>query len=476
MPRKRSDTVYKKKIAARNQESDIEEAETIIDEEEDNMIPLNIPLEYQNINVEKRDFTIRELWNRYANRNLILEPDFQRHYVWDDKRASRFVESLILGLPTPPIFIAEESTGQWTVIDGHQRLASLFRFMRPLVSHVAKVAGVEVPWANLAPLVLVNLEIKKELNGQPVTSIKSSDRDTLLWQAKIPVVKLDKDANEGMKYALFARLNQGSLSLNNQELRNCLYRGSYNVLISQLSDTSRYLNLWKKSSSDRRMRDRERVLRFFAFLHRMNEYASPLREFLNKEMKWYQDADPQQIVQFRSEFIDALTWVEQLLGDKAFKQYKIGDENKHEGHWVRNRYDLIYDVEMVGFGEFNRQLTETWGHASSYEKDLFKRLMLNRLVSVMTTETFVASINEGTMRVSAVKARFDPWFHELDLLVKDFSDTLDEAKTLFEVRQQNQNICGYCRNHVSEEEAVLTNVNGIQNIAHIYCYKSKHKR
>ena len=84
MPRKRSDMVYKKKIAARNQESDIEEAETIIDEEEDNMIPLNIPLEYQNINVEKRDFTIRELWNRYANRNLILEPDFQRHYVWDD--------------------------------------------------------------------------------------------------------------------------------------------------------------------------------------------------------------------------------------------------------------------------------------------------------------------------------------------------------------------------------------------------------
>jgi len=73
---------------------------------------------------------------------------------------------------------------------------------------------------------------------------------------------------------------------------------------------------------------------------------------------------------------------------------------------VRNRYDLIYDVEMVGFGEFNRQLNETWGHASSYEKDLFKRLMLNRLVSVMTTETFVASINEGTMRVSAVKSAF----------------------------------------------------------------------
>ncbi|MBM4453957.1 MAG: DUF262 domain-containing protein, partial [Chloroflexi bacterium] len=237
------------------------------DEEEDNKIPLNIPPEYQTIKAEKSDITVRELWDRYANNNLILEPDFQRHYVWDDRRASRYIESLILCLPTPPVFVAEESSGQWTVIDGHQRLASLFRFMRPLFAGPANVAGVAVPWVSLSPLILVNLEIKTQLNGHGVTKILEAERETILWQAKIPIVKLLKDSDERMRYALFARLNQGSLSLNNQELRNCLYRGSYNNLIAKISDDSKYLSLWNKNFSDKRMKDRERVLRFFAFLH-----------------------------------------------------------------------------------------------------------------------------------------------------------------------------------------------------------------
>ncbi|MBI4297673.1 MAG: DUF262 domain-containing protein [Chloroflexi bacterium] len=131
--------------------------------------------------MEKFDITVRELWEHYANNNLILEPDFQRHYVWDDRRASRYIESLILGLPTPPIFVVEETNGQWTVIDGHQRLASLFRFMRPLFTGPAQIAGVAIPWVSLTPLMLVNLEIKTELNGQGVTAIKSSDREALLW-------------------------------------------------------------------------------------------------------------------------------------------------------------------------------------------------------------------------------------------------------------------------------------------------------
>jgi len=232
----------------------------------------------------------------------------------------------MLGLPTPPVFVAEETSGQWTVIDGHQCLASLFRFMRPLMTHLAESAGVKVPWANLTELKLVNLEIKKELNGQSIRDIKKEDREPWLWQAKIPIIKLDKNVHEGMKYALFARLNLGSLSLNNQELRNCLYRGQYNNLIAQLSDNSNYLNLWRRPYSDRRMKDRERVLRFFAFYHRMNDYASPLREFLHKEMKEYQNTDSQQLARFREEFNNSLIWIDRVFGDKAFKQYKIGDE------------------------------------------------------------------------------------------------------------------------------------------------------
>lgn len=416
--------------------------------------------------------SIRELWERYASNNLILQPNFQRNYVWDNKRASRYIESLLLGLPTPPIFVAEEIGGQWAVIDGHQRLASIFRFMRPLLAGPSKGAGVPIPWGNLSTLSLVNLEITSKLNGKDVTAISLSDREKLLWQAKIPMVKLSKDSHEGMKYALFARLNQGSLSLNNQELRNCLYRGSYNDLIAQLCNDQKYLSLWQKNSSEKRMKDNERVLRFFAFLHRMHEYSPPLREFLNKEMKEYRNADQKELSRFRSEFLNALSWVDKIFGDKAFKQYKIGDENKHEGHWVRNRYDLIYDVETVGFAQFDKQLSTFWESAGSYERDLLKRILLNRLVRVMSQDTFTASINEGTMRLTAVKSRFDPWLHSLESIAKDFEKSLNDSKTLLESRRAANNKCSNCGTLVPEEETMLVSVGGKNTIAHIYCNRT----
>ena len=452
-------------------EEEYESQDISSDENEDNKIPLNIPPKYRTIKVEKFDITVRELWESYANNNLILQPRFQRNYIWDPTRASRYIESLILGLPTPPIFIAEETNGQWTVIDGHQRLASLFRFMKPLFTGPAQIAGVAIPWVSLAPLMLVNLEIITELHGQGVTAIKDSDRDTLLWKAKIPIVKLLKDSHEEMRYALFARLNQGSLSLNNQELRHCLYRGLYNNLITQLSDDPEYLSLWDKNLSDKRMNDRERVLRFFAFLHRMNEYSPPLREFLNKEMKEYQNASEQQLSSFRSEFIGAIVWVDRIFGDKAFKQYKMGDENKNEGHWVRNRYDLIYDVETVGFAHFERQLSAFWEPAGSYERDLLKRILLNRLVNVMCRDTFVASISEGTTRLTAVKSRSDPWLHTLEYVTKDFERALDESKSLLTSRLAANNICSYCGTRVPEEETTLFSVSGKSEISHIYCHR-----
>jgi len=129
---------------------------------------------------------------------------------------------------------------------------------------------------------------------------------------------------------------------------------------------------------------------------------------------------------------------------------------------------------MVGFAEFNRKLTRLWDSLGTYEKDLTKRFLINRLVNVMSRETFIASINEGTMRVAAVKARFDPWFHALETFFKDTDQTLEDAKTLFAVRQQNQNLCGYCNTNVPEEEAVLTNVENRFCVSHLYCYQSRH--
>ena len=435
--------------------------------------PYNIPSQYQNIDAERFDITIRELWDRYSNNNVVLQPPFQRNYVWDDKKASRYVESLLLGFPKPPVFVAEETNGQWVVIDGHQRLASLFRFMRPLFSHPAEIAGVPVPWAELTPLRLVYLQLLSGMNLKEVTEIPKLEREQRLWQIKIPVVKIGKKTNPNMKYELFARLNLGSLSLNPQELRNCLYRGPYNELLIELSKNRRYLDLWKKEEADKRMKDRERVLRFFAFLHRMESYSTPLKEFLNDDMEENQNADEGTLKRFRNEFNGALTWVERIWGSEAFKQYKMGTENTTLGHWVSSRYDLIYDVEMVGFGHFDNILTKFWESASKNQRDLFRLLLRNRLVAVMTRDSFVASLLEGTWRRQAVNDRYNPWLNSLEFITSDYNGALSEALELHNALI-NDNICLHCGLRVPEEEALLISLDGKQGISHIYCQHFRH--
>lgn len=331
------------------------ETEQHIDEE-DYLIPLDIPVDYRDIGAVERKNTIRELWGRYTSGALILEPDFQRHYVWDPIKASRYIESLLLKLPTPPIFLSQEKDDTWIVIDGHQRLETIFRFMQPLLKGPSIYSGVPVPWRSLSPLSLKCLEVMTDLNSKGVVALLEEDRERL-WDTELSIIEIPNTAHHTMKYVLFARLNQGSMSLNSQELRNCLYRGPYNQLIAQLSEDRRLLELWGKNTPDRRMKDRELVLRFFAFLHRLDKYKPPLRGFLSEEMKANMDGfTAEKAKHYRLQFQTALSWVEMIFGNEAFRQFKTGNENNPVGRWTPRRYDLIYEVEMAGFAQFGDAL------------------------------------------------------------------------------------------------------------------------
>ena len=100
---------------------------------DDDSVPLDIPPEFSRLVYTSNSKSVRELWNGYVNGQLILEPDFQRNYVWDTARASRFIESLLVDMPTPHIFLGEEDDGSLMVIDGHQRLETIFKYLQPLL-------------------------------------------------------------------------------------------------------------------------------------------------------------------------------------------------------------------------------------------------------------------------------------------------------------------------------------------------------
>src|SRR5256885_8427128 len=189
-------------------------------------------------------------------------------------------------MPNPPIFVSEDDSNHegdsnhWVVIDGHQRLETLFRFMKPLLAGPTAAAGGDrAHVTQLAPLTLSKLEILPDLNGKGVIALNREDR-ARLWETPLSVVILPADSHPDMRYALFARLNLGSMSLNSQELRNCLYRGPYNKLIASIGESQHFLRLWGKTAPDKRMHERELVLRFFAMLHIGERYRRPFRVFL----------------------------------------------------------------------------------------------------------------------------------------------------------------------------------------------------
>ena len=138
------------------------------EEAEDDTAPLKLPAGYESLKAEWTKWTVRAISERISTGTIVLQPDFQREYVWDVGRASRYVESLLLGFPTPPIFLAQEEDGQWVVIDGHQRLETLFRYMKPLVR-------VELPDAiRMQPELRLNqLEVLEELNGSTITALSN---------------------------------------------------------------------------------------------------------------------------------------------------------------------------------------------------------------------------------------------------------------------------------------------------------------
>jgi hypothetical protein len=440
--------------------------------EEEEYAPLSIPKIFRNIDASQERYSVRKLTERFFNNQLILEPDFQREYVWDSIRASRYIESLLLRLPTPPIFISNEKDGTSIVIDGHQRLETLFRFMQPLLGGPAEHSGAtKIPWGNLPPLTLKQLSVLSELNGKGVDALEADDREKL-WDTFLSVIEIPVTAHPDMKYELFARLNQGSMSLNAQELRNCLYRGPYNNLIASLSENQNFLDLWNLDSPNKRMHCRELVLRFFAFLHRFDKYRSPLRSFLNEEMRDnIEDYNAEQAKRYRNEFENALVWTKRIFAGEAFRQFRIGDENRPNGRWTPRRYDTIYEVEMVGFAIYGSALNDYWKTANSSDRELLCFGIRKKLIDIMTLSLFVASINQGTGHPDAVHNRFVPWQQTLNLIVGNIGATIDEAKKI-QSELNEKDICPTCSNPITADDAALGLYRDKMMLMHHYCRKN----
>ena len=177
------------------------------------------------IKTDSYSMSIGELVNLYRDRDLDIHPEFQRVYRWTDYQKTRLIESVLLGIPIPPIFVAQRQDGVWDVVDGVQRLSTILQFMGEMLNE--KRTPVQ-------PLILQKTKFLPSLEGKKWKAEKKNDpnaftREQQLYvkRAKIDVNIVLKESDEKSKYELFMRLNTGGSDLSAQEVLNCLMIMAY---------------------------------------------------------------------------------------------------------------------------------------------------------------------------------------------------------------------------------------------------------
>jgi hypothetical protein len=234
------------------------------------------------LKTERMDMSFGELISLYENQELIIDPEFQRLFRWEDDRKTKFIESLLLGIPTPAIFVAEVAeTGQWEIIDGLQRISTVLSFFGILKNCPPHQ---ENPW-KLSEGKFIKSFRDKTKQDLPVKYHINIRRST----CRVEVLKWDSLVD--MRYELFNRLNSLGVPLSEQELRNCIFRphsNQFNQLLKELSQLDDF-NLLISPSEEQvtQLYLQELVLRFFALYDAMEDAANKINDTVSSYMTIY---------------------------------------------------------------------------------------------------------------------------------------------------------------------------------------------
>ncbi|MGC0836442.1 DUF262 domain-containing protein [Pantoea agglomerans] len=213
------------------------------------------------------DITLKGYLDKWDSRQMTI-PDFQRNYVWDQVKASKLIESFLLGLPVPGVFLYKNrGSNKLSVIDGQQRIISAVRFFKNEFNEkIFRLKNVHPKW-----------------NGKTYEQLDESDRflldDTVL---RATVVQQLDPYDDSSIYHIFERLNTGGMNLNSMEIRRCIYYGEMLSLLERLNENTLWRLIIGKEKPDNRLRDMELLLRVISLAYDWNSYEKPMKKFLNK--------------------------------------------------------------------------------------------------------------------------------------------------------------------------------------------------
>lgn len=351
------------------------------------------------ISVIPNDFNVMTI-NSLIESGVISMPTFQRNYVWDRKRASRFIESLILGLPIPQIFLYQVDRNKYSIIDGQQRLLTVYFFIKQRFPRSGKRTFLrkifdengKIPEAVLSnneyfqdfKLQFAKLESGEPhpLNNRKYYTLDVAQKSAFdLMPIRCMSIRQNKPEDNGSIYEIFSRLNTGGLNLSPQEIRGCLYRSEFYKLIYDLNSEIRWRELIGKREEDDKFRDVEILLRSYALLYDGASYTGAMIRFLNRFSKEAQTFDAGKIEECKMIFYDFLNVCSSI--EKKDFQTKTGSFNVS-----------LFDAVFVTVAR--KILTE------GVEKASITQAAFDALKS---DEQFKSAITHSTSHVESVKTR-----------------------------------------------------------------------
>lgn len=275
--------------------------------------------------LQASDMSLETVAAMVEGASIDTQTAYQRRERWTAKKQSALIESFLLNIPIPPVYLAEESYGKYSVIDGKQRLTSITAFMR------GKIA-------------LSELEKFKILEGAHFEDLPGDLKNALKIRPYVRVITLLKQSDPDLKYEVFERLNTGGEALEAQEIRNAAFRGPFNDLLFELSEAPflrQQLKIEKNTEPTYlQMQDVEYVLRFFTMKETWRDFSGDYRRSMDAYMQANQKLSKEEIARFRLQFTTSLSRCEDFWGEDAFKRY--------ETDGVRNQFLAgMYDAQMV---------------------------------------------------------------------------------------------------------------------------------
>ena len=286
------------------------------------------------------DFNISTIFN-FIESGTVVIPEFQRHYIWDIKRASKLAESLLIGLPIPQIFLYEEARNRFLVIDGQQRLLTIYYFKKGRFPRADKRSDLRTIFSQhgMIPDEVIhddtyfrkfNLSLDKQSNGD-ANPFHGKNYETLdEYQTtfdlrtirNIIIKQISPHGDDSSTYEIFHRLNTGGVNLRPQEIRMCLHHNSglYKML-AHINTNSRWRTFLGQPHTDLRFKDIEVLLRTFAMLTNSGNYRAPMNRFLNDFSRKSEEWPVEQIGYYANLFNSFMEHTSNL-NDSVFRSYR----------------------------------------------------------------------------------------------------------------------------------------------------------